>query len=189
MQHRIRRPLLLRFPIWIWAVFASACLLGGCAGGSSTHVSVGGTIALTATNAAAAGGLAFHFTDGSLFGFSGQDLTLTLGADGATFTIATSRGTMVAGTLTFGSCTFTQTSAPTTTSTPLLVQTYTTCQVSGTSKDDIAFGGSGDGTLILSLAQGSNPLLSSEPLKVVYNVDTSGKITINMNTTAIGTTG
>src|SRR5439155_9795991 len=85
--------------------------LVGCitdSGNGTDKANVNGTITLTATNAAALGGLTFAFPDATLFGFSGQSATLAWGDDGTTFTLTTSNGTVVKGIITFGSCTFTQ---------------------------------------------------------------------------------
>ncbi len=167
-----------------------AWTLVGCSSGGNTQVSVGGTVALSTANASAVGGLVFRFADGAILGFAGEDLTLGFGEEGTTFTLTTSRGTVVVGTMTFGSCTFTETPAVLAPAgRPLFVQTYATCQVSGSSNDDIGFGGSGNGTLLLRLGRDSGAIVNSAPLSVVYHVDAGGQITINLNTTPIGVTG
>lgn len=169
----------------LWTAFSSGCTSSN----GNARAQVGGTIALTATNAAAVGGLAFRFVDGAVLGFAGQEATLTLGADGATFTLSTSGGARLSGTLTFGSCTLAQTPPLGSSPAPLFLQTYATCHVTGASKDNIEFGGTGPGTIALLLGQGSNAPSSSDVLNVIYSVDLAGRVTINATTTPIGTIG
>lgn len=177
---------------WHVPVFI-ACLcvytLSGCSETGNDAARVDGTTNLTALNAAAVGGLTFRFADGAIFGFTGQSLSLALGADGTTFTLTTSGGTVIPGTLLFGSCTFTQTPTSVTAGATPLVQTYTTCQAMGIADGDIDFGGSGNGKLMLRLGLNSEALVTSDPLTVIYTVDVGGHITINSNTTPIGVIG
>lgn len=187
MRNQMHWPRLWRLPVYVACLISA--LLGGCSSGGDTQAVVDGTLALTATNAAAVGGLAFRFVDGAILGFAGQEATVTLGADGTTFTLATNHGTVVSGMLTFGSCIFTETSPTVATDRALFMQTYATCQVSGASRNDINFGGSGNGTLLLRLGRDSGTIINSEAVSVVYHVDASGRITINANTTPIGVTG
>ncbi len=149
---------------------------------------VNGTVNLTATNAAALGGLTFAFPDATLFRFSGQSATLAWGNDGTTFTLTTSNGTVVKGIITFGSCTFTQSPAPLGGNTPFIA-TYDTCQVSGQSNGNIPFGGAGNGTITLILGSANQTPVFSDRTNVTYSIDTGGRITINANTTPIGVTG
>jgi hypothetical protein len=158
-------------------------------GGGSDTLTVDGTANLTATNAAAVGGLTFTFPDGTLFGFPGQSTTLAFGSDGTTFTLSTSNGSMLSGTITFGSCTLTQTPVPLGTGAIPFVQMYDTCQVTGRSDDDIGFEGSGTGTLTLRLGNASITPVASDPTRVIYHIDAGGNITINDNATRIGIIG
>jgi hypothetical protein len=151
--------------------------------------SVNGTIDLTATNAAALGGLTFTFPDGTLFGFSGQSATLAFGTDGTTFTLTTSDGAVLNGTITYGSCTLTQNPVPPGTGAMPFTQTYDTCQVTGQSDGDIEFGGAGTGTITLKLGNVSIAPVASNPTRVVYRIDVGGSIIINDNTTRIGIVG
>ncbi len=157
-----------------------------CTTSGSGTATVNGTLSLTATNAAALGGLTFAFADGAVFGVAGQPTTLTFGPDGTTFTLTPSGNPPITGVLTFGSCTFTQTPAPPGPVSAPFVQTYATCQVTGTSDSAIAFGGSGTGTLTLTLGNASIAPVTSDPLRVTYAIDTDGNIGINTNTTPIG---
>jgi hypothetical protein len=170
-------------------VLVGSCALGGCTQGGSGTATINGTLRLTATNAAALGGLTFAFADGTVFGFAGQPTTLTFGPDGTTFTLTPSGNPPITGTLTFGSCTFTQNPAPLGPVTTPLVQAYDTCQVTGKSASALAFGGSGTGTLTLTLGNASLAPVTSDPLDVTYTIDTNGNIFINTNTTPIGVVG
>ena len=144
---------------------------------------------LTATNAAALGGLTFTFLDGTLFGFPGQSTTLTFGNDSTTFTLTTSDGSVLNGTITFGSCTLTQNPVPLGPGAIPFMQTYDTCQVTGESDGDIEFGGAGTGTITLKLGNASIAPVASNPTRVVYHIDVGGNIMINDNTTRIGVVG
>ena len=68
-------------------------------------------------------------------------------------------------------------------------QTYDTCQVIGESDEDIEYGGSGTGTITLRLGTASTTSVTSNPTRVIYNIDVSGNITINNNATCIGVIG
>jgi hypothetical protein len=187
MQHGQSWSGLLRV-LAIVALMGSAALIS-CTTTGSTTGNVNGTVSLTAMNAAAVGGLTFAFPDGTLFGFPGQSATLALGTDGMTFTLTTSRGLVLNGTITFGSCTFTQNPASLAPGGTLFTQKYDTCQVTGKSDGDIGFGGAGHGILLLSLGSAGATPVSSDPLGVTYTIDMAGQITINVNTTPIGVTG
>jgi hypothetical protein len=89
-------------------VLVCSVALMGCDDNGVTTATVGGTVNLTAMNAAALGGLTFDFPDATLFGFPGQSTTLECGPDGTTFTLTISGSTAIQGNITFGSCRFTQ---------------------------------------------------------------------------------
>lgn len=163
--------------------------LMGCNDTGGTTATVNGTVSLTATNAAALGGLTFDFPDATLFGFPGQSTTLALGADGTTFTLTTNGGTVIIGIITFGSCRFTQNPVPLGGGTTPFDVVYDTCEVTGRSDRDIAFGGANTGTLTLRLGRANGTPVDSAPEHVVYTIDEGGHITINENTTPIGVTG
>jgi hypothetical protein len=174
----------------VFLVLVSSLAFVGCnTGGGSDTVTVDGTINLTAANAAALGGLTFTFPDGTLFGFPGQSTTLAFGDDGITFTLTTSNGSMLNGTITFGSCTLTQNPVPPGTGATPFAQTYDTCQVTGRSDDDTGFEGSVTGTLTLKFGNASITPVVSDPARVIYHIDAGGNITINNNTTPIGIVG
>src|SRR5262245_47847161 len=66
----------------VCCVLVGSGALGSCTGDGSREATVGGTISLTAMNAAALSGLTLTFSDGSVFGVAGQPTTLTFGPDG-----------------------------------------------------------------------------------------------------------
>ena len=173
----------------VFLVLVGSLAFVSCNTGGSNAVTVGGTVNLTATNTAALGGLTFTFPEGTLFGFPGQSTTLAFGDDGTTFTLTTSNGPVLNGTITFGSCTLTQNPVPLDTGAILFAQIYDTCQVTGQSDNDIEFSGAGTGTIALILGNASITPVASSPTSVIYNVDAGGNITINNNTTPIGVTG
>ena len=172
----------------VFLVLVGSLAFVSCNTGGSNAVTVGGTVNLTATNAAALGGLTFTFPEGTVFGFPGQSTTLAFGDDGTTFTLTTSNGPALAGTITFGSCTLTQNPVPLATGAILFAQTYDTCQVTGQADDDIGFGGASTGTITLILGNASITPVASSPTRVIYRVDAGGNITINNNVTRIGMT-
>lgn len=184
MRYRNGRRGLLSGTILVMLVCSLA--LGGCGNTGGDDVTINGTVSLSATNAAALGGITFAFSDGTLFGFPGQSATLAWGADGTTFTLTASGGTVIQGKISFGSCTFTQN--PTQAAAPF-VGVYDTCQVTGRSAGDIGLGGAGNGTITLTLGIASLTPVDSSPVPVSFAVDVNGQITINMNTTPIGVVG
>ena len=178
---------LLSYTVLLVLVFSLA--LVGCNDTSGNTATVNGTVSLTATNAAALGGLTFDFPDATLFGFPGQSTALALGADGTTFTLTTNGGTVIIGTITFGSCRLTQNPVPLGGGTAPFEMVYDTCEVTGRSDRDIAFGGANTGTGTLRLGRANGTPVDSAPEHVVYSIDLGGHITINENTTPIGTVG
>ena len=189
MRHRHYRRDVLSFMVFLVCVCSLACVGCSTGGGGSDTAAVDGTVHLTSTNAAALGGLTFSFPDAALFGFPGQSTTLAFGGDGTTFTLTTSTGTVINGTITFGSCTLTQNPVPLGPGATLFTQQYDTCQVLGKSDGDIGFGGSNTGTLTLRIGNASITLVDSTPTRVIYHVDVGGNITINDNATRIGIIG
>ena len=173
----------------VFLVLVGSLAWVGCNTGGGDTVAVDGTVNLTATNAAALGDLTFTFPDGTLFGFPGQSATLAFGDDGTTFVLTPSNGSVLNGTITFGSCTLTQNPVLLGTGAIPFTQTYDTCQVIGRSDGNVGFGGSGTGTLTLRLGSASVTPVSSDPTRVTYHIDVGGNITINNNTTRIGIIG
>lgn len=165
-----------------------ALALGSCTDGSDTAV-VGGTISLTATNAAAIGGLSFNFPNAMIFGFPGESAILAFGADGTTFTLTASGGTVITGTITFGSCRLTQTPAQVGAGQAPFDAVYDICDVTGEADGEIDFDSSGNGTLTLRLARAGLAPVDSTPEAVILHVDATGNVTINENTTPIGVIG
>ncbi len=187
MRHWNGRQGLLRFIGLLMLVFSLALM--SCDNTGTNTATVDGTVGLTATNAAALGGLTFPFADATLFGFPGQSTTLALGTDGTTFTLTTSGGTVISGTITFGSCNLTQNPAPLGPGEAPFAAEYATCQVTGRSDGDIGFGGSGNGTITLRLGKTSATPFDSNPVRVLFLIDIGGRITINQNLTPIGVIG
>ena len=183
MRHRHWRSALLRRAAVLGLVCALA--LGGCTDDSDS-AAVGGTVSLTAATAAALGGLSFDFANAAIFDFPGESAVLGFGADGSTFTLTTSGGATITGTIAFGSCRLTQSPAPVGAGQAPFDVVYDICDVSGGAEDDIDFGGSGNGTLTLRLARAGQAPVDSTPEEVVFHVDTAGNVTINENMTPIG---
>jgi len=186
MRHWHYQRDVLSFTVFLMLMGSLAFM--GCNSGG-TDVTVDGTLNLTATNSAALGGLTFTFPEGTVFGFPGQSTTLTFGGDGTTFTLTTSNGSVLDGTITFGSCTLTQNPVPPGTGASLFVQTYDTCEVIGRSDGDVGFEGTGPGTITLRLGNASITPVASDPTRVIYHIDAGGNITINNNATRIGVVG
>ena len=187
MRHWLSQREGLSFTVFL--VLVGFLAFVGCNTGGSVTVTVDGTVNLTASNAAAFGGLTFTFPDGTLFGFPGQSTTLVFGDDGTTFTLTTSNGSVLNGIITFGSCTLTQNPVQLGTEAMPFAQTYDPCQATGKSDEDLEFGGSGTGTLTLRLGSASIAPVASNPTRVIYHVDAGGNITINDNATPIGIVG
>ena len=187
MGHRHGHPGLLRCTVLLGLMCSLA--LTGCANNSDTPARVNGAVNLSASNVAALGGLTFAFSNATLFGFPNESANLTWGNGGTTFTLTTSGGTVIIGTITFGSCRFTQNPVPLGGGTAPFEMVYDTCEVTGRSDRDIAFGGANTGTVTLRLGRANGTPVDSAPEHVVYIIDLGGHITINENTTPIGTVG
>jgi len=173
----------------VFLVLVGSLAFVGCNTGGSNTLTVDGTVDLTATNAAALGGLTFTFPDGTLFGFPDQSTTLAFGSDGTTFVLTLSNGPVLSGTIAFGSCTLTQNPVPLGTGVIAFAQTYDICQVTGRSDEDLGFEGSGSGTLTLRLGSASVTPVASDPTRVIFHIDAGGNIMINNNATRIGIIG
>lgn len=187
MRHWHGRRGLLRCTVL--KVLVCSLALVGCANNSADHARVSGTVSLSAGNAAAIGGLTFAFADAALFGFPGESANLTLDPDGTTFTLTRSGGTVLQGSITYGSCQLTQHAASLGVGEAPLVAEYDTCEVTGLSAGDIAFGGSGTGTITLRLGRAGAAPVDSAPTNVIYHIDLAGSITINETLTPIGVVG
>src|SRR5262245_46641413 len=79
------------------------CVLMGCGDGNgSDDTTISGVVTLAAMDGAALVGLTFDFPDATVFGFPGESATLGVGENAATFTLTTSGGTVINGTITNG---------------------------------------------------------------------------------------
>ena len=185
MRHWYGRRGLLRCTVLL-ALVCSLVLMGCANNNSDARAGVNGTVSLTARNAAALGGLTFAFPDATLFRFPGASANLTLGDDGTIFTLTSSGGTVIQGSVAFGSCRFTQNPAQLGPGETAFVEQYDTCEVIGRSAGNIAFGGSGNGTITLRLGRASATPVDSAPTNVIFHIDVGGNITINANVTPIG---
>jgi hypothetical protein len=167
--------------VFLWA-------LAGCSGGGGGGgiVISGGVVGLTAENVAALGGLTFDFPDATIFGFSGESTTLMLGADGTTFTLTTSGGTVINGTITNGptpfvSCRLTQNPEEVGEGEEQFNEEYDTCEATVASTGEIEFGSSGAGTVTLSIGSSGETAVESNPEDVTLNLHDDGTVTINDN--------
>jgi hypothetical protein len=153
--------------------------------GCNPDTEVSGVVVLTAANAAAFGGLTFAFSEATIFGFPGESATLGLGDAGTTFTLTTSGGTVINGTLTLGSCRLVQNSQEVGEGEAPFDEEYETCEATVASEGAIDFGDSGAGTVTLRLGRTGETPVASAPEDVTFHVDTDGTVTINNNNTPI----
>ena len=176
MGHRHGHSGLLRCTVLLGLMCSLA--LTGCANNSDTPARVNGAVNLSASNVAALGGLTFAFSNATLFGFPNESANLTWGNGGTTFTLTTSGGTAIDGSITFGSCRFTQNPAPPGVGVAPLVAEYDTCQVLGSSGDTV-FGASVPGTITLRLGRGSATPVDSAQTNVIYTLSTRVGISLS----------
>ena len=80
-------------------MFVFTCALMGC-GSDSDNTVINGLVGLAADDGAALAELTFDFPDAMIFGFPGASATLGVGDDATTFTLTTSGGTVIHGTIT-----------------------------------------------------------------------------------------
>jgi len=162
----------------------------GCGGGSDDTVISGGLVDLTAADGAALAGLTFDFTDATIFGFPGASATLEIGDDATTFTLTTSGGTVINGTITkeasaAAGCRLTQNLQGVGAGKEPFDEQYDTCQATVNSKGAITFGGSGPGTVRLSFGRTGETAVTSDPEDVILHLHDDGTVTINNNATPI----
>src|SRR5215510_5027554 len=82
-------------------MFVFAYALMGCGGDSgSDNTVINGLVGLAAVDGAALAALTFDFPDATIFGFPGASATLGVGDGATTFTLTTSVGTVIHGTIT-----------------------------------------------------------------------------------------
>jgi hypothetical protein len=167
-----------------------ACVLLGCSNDSDETVILGGVVNLAGADGAALAGLTFAFPDATIFGFPGEAATLEVGDAAATFTLRTSGGTVIHGTITPGantaeSCRLTQHLQEVSAGHTQVNEEYDTCQAAVNSQNDIAFGASGAGTVTLSFGRTGAPAVTSSPQDVLLHLREDGTVTINDNATPI----
>lgn len=164
-------------------------MLLGCSDDDKARIS-GGQVSLAGADGAAIEGLIFDFPDATIFGFPGQTATLEIGDDATTFILTLSGGTVINGTITNGaiavvSCRLTQNPQEVGAGAAQFDRAYDSCQGTVNAADEIEFGRSGPGTVILSFGTTGATPVASEPENVTLNVNDDGTVTINNNTTPI----
>jgi hypothetical protein len=187
MRHWNFRGGLLRGTAYIMFVFA--CALMGC-GSDSDKTGINGLVGLAAADGAALAGLTFDFPDATIFGFSGESATLGVGDGATTFTLTTSAGTVVRGTITPGasagvSCRLTQNPQEVAAGKAQFDEEYVTCQAAVDSQGDITFGELGAGTVTLGFSRTGETAVVSGPEDVILHLRDDGTVTINDNATPI----
>ena len=183
MRHWNFRRGLLGVTAILVLVFSWALL--GCKGASDRMVA-GGQVSLAAADGAALEGLTFDFPNATIFGFPGESATLEIGDAGDTFTLTTSGGTVINGTITNGaiaieSCRLTQDPAEVEAGEVQFDAEYNTCQATVVSDGKIAFGSSGNGTVTLSIGTAGETPVASAPEEVTLHLHDNGTVTINNN--------
>lgn len=189
MRHWNLRRRLLGGTASLMLVFA--WVLMGCGGnGSDETVIVGGLVDLAAADGPSLAGLTFDFTDATIFGFPGESATLEVGDGATTFTLTTSGGTVIHGTITPGTstaaaCGLTQNLQEVGAGSEPFDEQYDTCQATVGSKEEIDFGASGPGTVVLGFLRTSGTAVASAPEDVLLHLRDDGTVTINDNATPI----
>jgi hypothetical protein len=159
-------------------LFVVACALMGCGSGSD-HTVINGLVGLT-----------FDFPDATIFGFPGAAATLGVGDGATTFTLTTSGGTVIHGTITpgtstAGACRLTQNLQEGGAGQAQVDAVYDTCQAAVHSAGDITFGTAGPGTVTISFGSAGATAGASGPAAVILHLREDGTVTINDNTTPI----
>jgi hypothetical protein len=168
--------------IFSWALI-------GCSN-EDDDAEIGGLVSLAGVDGAALEGLVFDFPDATIFGFPGESATLRVGDNAATFTLTTSGGTVINGTIgdvagAVVACRLRQNPGDVGAGEEPFDETYDTCEGRVVSNGDIAFGDSGDGTVSLSLGRAGDTAVTSDLEDVTLNLREDGTVTINENTTPI----
>jgi hypothetical protein len=166
-------------------------ILMGCDSDGDDTIEIHGLASLAAADGAALEGLVLDFPNATIFGFPGEAATLEVGDEAATFTLTTSGGTVINGTISPGampsvSCRLTQHAGEVGMGEDPFDEEYDACEATAASEGDIAFGSSGPGTVILSLISraGETPV-ASDPENVTLNLREDNTVTINSNETPI----
>jgi hypothetical protein len=123
-------------------MFVFTCALMGCGGNGSDETVINGQIGLAAADGAALAGLTFDFPDATIFGFPGASATLGVGDGATTFTLTTSGGTVIRGTITPGtsdgvSCRLTQNPQEVAAGKAQFDEEYIACQAAVDSKGNV----------------------------------------------------
>jgi hypothetical protein len=174
-------------------MFVFACVLTGCgsdSGSGSDSTVINGLVGLAAEDGASLAGLTFDFPDATIFGFPGESATLGVGAGATTFTLTTSGGTVIHGTITnvastVVSCQLTQNLQEVGAGKAQFDEAYDTCQATVNSAGEITFGASGPGTVTLSFGRADATAVASSPEDAILHLREDGTVTINDNTTPI----
>ena len=174
-------------------MFVFACALMGCGSDSdsdSDSTVINGLVGLAAADGAALAGLTFDFPDATIFGFPGESATLGVGDGALPFTLTTSGGTVIRGTITNVastevSCRLTQNLQEVGAGKAQFNEAYDTCQAAINSAGEITFGTSGPGTVTLSFARAGTTAVASGQEDVVLHLHEDGTVTINDNMTPI----
>jgi hypothetical protein len=153
-------------------------------------IEIFGLVSLAAADGAALEGLVLDFPDATIFGFPGESATLEVGDNAATFTLITSGSTVINGIISTGaiatvSCRLTQNSGEVEAGEEPFDEEYDTCEAMVESDEDIAFGSSGPGTVILSFVRIGETPVASDPEPVTLNLREDDTVTINNNETPI----
>jgi hypothetical protein len=162
----------------------------GCGGDGNDETVINGLVGLAAADGAALAGLTFDFPDATIFGFPGAAATLGVGDGATTFTLTTSSGTVIRGTITPGvsdtvSCRLTQDPQEVAAGKAQFDEEYATCQAAVDSKGNITFGESGAGTVTLGFSRTGETAVASGPQDVILHLRDDGTVTINDNATPI----
>ena len=187
MRHwNFRRGLLWATAI-VGLVFAWSLM--GCDDEDDT-IAISGLVSLAEADGAAIEGLTFDFSEATIFGFPGESATLAIGDAAATFTLTTSGGTVINGTITketgvTTSCRLAQNPGEVGVGEERFDEEYNTCRGTVTSAGELAFGSSGAGTVILSMSRAGETPVASDPEDVILNLNENGTVTINDNATPI----
>jgi hypothetical protein len=158
--------------------------------GGSNDAEVHGRVALAGADGAAIEGLVFHFPNATIFGFPGESATLRVGDNAATFTLITSGGTVIDGTISLlavspMSCRLTQNPVEVGTGEEQFDEVYGTCEARIDSTGVIAFGNAGNGTVILNIARGGETPVASDPVPITLHLHEDQTATIDNNDTPI----
>jgi hypothetical protein len=189
MRHRNFCRGLLGGTVIVMYVFAGALM--GCDNGDDDTIEInGGLVSLAGSDGAALTGLTFDFPNATIFGFPGETATLQIGGDAATFTLTRRGGTVINGTITPGSiaevsCRLTQNPQEVGVGEEQFDEEYDSCEGTVDSDDEIEFGGSGPGTVILSFGNTGETPVAANPENVTINLADDGTVTLNNNATPI----